>query len=150
MLFRCNRLLVLILLSSQCKDNPWAQFPRIFRVDYGHAEAEALYSKDPREYCVLSKEFVSNGQGAVAGINTVSVQWVKNEEGAWKMTPIENSSRFYPVDIVLLAMGFLGPEKDMLSQLGVSTDSRSIIETTKGKYSTPVPGKRIISNISKS
>ena len=66
------------------------------------------------------------------------------------MTPIENSSRFYPADIVLLAMGFLGPEKDLLSQLGVSTDSRSIIETTKGKYSTPVPGKRIISNISKS
>lgn len=125
---------------KRATDNPWPQYPRIFRVDYGNAEAEAVYNKDPREYCILSKEFVSNGNGGIKGINTISVEWVKNEEGNWKMTQIENSTRFYPADLVLLAMGFLGPEKDLLSQMGVSTDQKSNIETTKGKYSTTVPG----------
>jgi glutamate synthase (NADPH/NADH) len=124
---------------KRASDNPWPQYPRIFRVDYGHAEAGAVYNKDPREYCVLSKEFVSNGEGAVKGINTVSVEWVNND-GSWKMSKIENSERFYPADLVLLAMGFLGPEKELISQLGVSADHRSNIETTKGKYSTSIPG----------
>ena len=83
---------------------------------------------------------MSNGDGAVKGINTVSVEWVKNEEGNWKMVQIENSEKFYPADLVLLAMGFLGPEKELISQLAVSTDQKSNIETTKGKYATSVPG----------
>jgi glutamate synthase (NADPH/NADH) len=125
---------------KRASDNPWPQYPRIFRVDYGHAEAGAVFDKDPREYCILSKEFVSNGQGSVKGINTVSVEWVKNAEGTWKMSKIDNSERFYPADLVLLAMGFLGPEKELISQLGVTADQRSNIETTRGKYSTSIPG----------
>ena len=56
------------------------------------------------------------------------------------MSKVENSERFYPADLLLLAMGFLGPEKELISQLGVTADQRSNIETTKGKYSTSIPG----------
>ena len=126
--------------SKRSKDNPWPQFPRVFRVDYGHAEADAVYNKDPREYCILSKEFVSNGDGGVKGINTISVEWAKDENDKWKMSQIQNSERFYPADLILLAMGFLGPEKELISQLGVTTDQKSNIETNKGIYTTSVPG----------
>jgi glutamate synthase (NADPH/NADH) len=126
--------------TKRAPDNPWPQYPRVFRVDYGHAEATAVYGKDPREYCVLSKEFVSNGNGAVKGINTIQVEWSKNEKGQWLMKELPGTEKFYEADLVLLAMGFLGPEKDIISQLGIRQDMRQNIETSKHKYATSVPG----------
>ena len=108
-------------------------------MDYGHAEASVVYGKDPREYCILSKEFVSDGEGHVKGINTINVQWTKTEKG-WSMKDVPGSENFYPADLILLAMGFLGPEKELLSQLGVKQDMRSNIETAKNKFATSIPG----------
>jgi glutamate synthase (NADPH/NADH) len=93
--------------ESRAKENPWPQFPRVFKVDYGHGEAQVIHGKDPREYCILSKEFVSNGEGAVKGINTVKVEWTKNEKGQWTMKEVAGSEKFYPADLVLLSMGFV-------------------------------------------
>ena len=55
--------------ATRAPDNPWPQWPRIFRVDYGHTEIQSHYGRDPREYCIMSKEFVSDGSGNVKGIN---------------------------------------------------------------------------------
>lgn len=126
--------------ATRAPDNPWPQYPRVFKVDYGHAEATSVYGKDPREYCVLSKEFVSNGAGAVKGINTVRVEWTKNEKGGWAMKEIPGSEQFFPADLVLLSMGFLGPEKEILKQLDLKQDLRSNIETPRGSYATSIPG----------
>lgn len=89
---------------------------------------------------MLSKEFVSDGQGNVKGINTAKVEWIKNEKGGWTMKEIPGSEQFYEADLVLLAMGFLGPEKELISQLELVQDMRSNIETTRGSYATSVPG----------
>ncbi|KAJ3020347.1 glutamate synthase [NADH] [Thoreauomyces humboldtii] len=126
---------------TRSKDNPWPTFPRVFRVDYGHAEVQTQHGKDPREYCILTKEFVSDGDGHVKGINTIRVEWTKNDKGAWSMQEVPGSGRFFPADLVLLAMGFLGPEKDIVEQLSVRQDARTNIMTTaKGSYATNIPG----------
>lgn len=102
--------------NARGKDNPWPQWPRIFRVDYGHAEVADKYGKDPREYCVLSKEFVGNEDGNVTGIKTVRVEWKKAEgSGAWQMIEVPGSEEFFAADVVLLSMGFIGPELDNIS-----------------------------------
>ncbi|KAJ3351661.1 glutamate synthase [NADH], partial [Kappamyces sp. JEL0680] len=126
--------------KSRAIDNPWPQYPRVFKIDYGHAEAKSVYGNDPRHYQILSKEFVSDGNGAVKGINTVKVEWIKNDKGGWTMNQVPGSEEYHECDLVLLAMGFLGPEKDLVAQLELKQDMRSNIETPKGSYATSVPG----------
>ena len=126
--------------NTRANDNPWPNYPRVFKVDYGHAEASVVYGKDPREYCVLSKEFVSNGAGSIKGINTVKVEWVRNEKGGWSMKEVPRSETFYPADLILIAMGFLGPEKEIINALSLKQDMRSNVETPKASYATSVPG----------
>ncbi|KAJ8099445.1 hypothetical protein POJ06DRAFT_135221 [Lipomyces tetrasporus] len=118
--------------AARAKDNPWPQWPRIFRVDYGHSEVVAHYGKDPREYCIMSKEFVSDGEGNVKGINTARVEWKRTESGGWQMSQIPGSEQFFPADLVLLSMGFVGPEAQNLE---VQRDNRGNIEIVKGAQS---------------
>ena len=127
--------------NTRAADNPWPEYPRVFKIDYGHAEVQAHSGRDPREYCIMSKEFVSDGAGNVKGINTVRVEWTKDATGRWNMKEVAGSEEFFAADLVLLAMGFLGPEKDLLANFGVKTDPRSNIETpTKSSYETNVAG----------
>ncbi|KAL9541788.1 glutamate synthase [NADH] [Mucor bainieri] len=125
--------------NTRAEDNAWPQFSRIFRVDYGHAEVQTHFGKDPREYCVLSKEFVVEN-GAVKGIKTVRVEWTKDDAGRWAMAEIAGSEQTFEADLILLSMGFLGPENAIIKQLEVKQDGRSNIETLKGRYVTSVPG----------
>ena len=121
-------------------DNPWPQFPRVFKVDYGHAEVKAVHNRDPRQYCILSKSFESDGNGNVCGINTVKVQWTKDAAGRWSMTEVQGSEQFYAADLVLLSMGFLGPEKQIIEQLAIEQDTRTNIKTQASGYKTSVEG----------
>lgn len=86
------------------------QWPRIFRVDYGHQEAATKFGKDPRSYEVLTKRFVGDENGAVKGLEVVRVRWEKDETGKFQFKEVEGSEETMEVDLVLLAMGFLGPE----------------------------------------
>ncbi|KAI8575052.1 hypothetical protein K450DRAFT_263550 [Umbelopsis ramanniana AG] len=126
--------------NQRANDNPWPQFPRVFKVDYGHSEVQSHFGRDPREYCVLSKEFVVDADNNVKGINIVRVEWTKDESGRWNMKEVAGSEEFFPADLVLLSMGFLGPEDALIKQLSVKQDGRSNIETPRGKYATSVPG----------
>ncbi|KAK6456036.1 uncharacterized protein RJT20DRAFT_140711 [Scheffersomyces xylosifermentans] len=112
--------------AARPKDNPWPQWPRIFRVDYGHTEVAAHYGKDPREYSILSKEFVDDGEGNVKGIKTVRVEWKRSDTGAWQMAEVPGSEEFFPADVVLLSMGFIGPDADNLE---VTKTKRGTITT---------------------
>ncbi len=125
--------------AERAGDNPWPQWPRVFRVDYGHAEVQARFGQDPREYCVLSKRFVDDGQGAVAGIETVRVEWSKNN-GKFEMREVPGSEQTFEADLVFLAMGFLGPEENVAGMLGVERDQRGNFQADYGRYATSVPG----------
>lgn len=139
----CNRLVNFELLDrppdNRAENNPWPQWPRIFRVDYGHEEAESKFGKDPREYCILSKEFLDDGEGNVRGIRAVHVRWSMNN-GRMQMEEIAGSEHIVEADLVLLAMGFLGPEQYAIQGSGLNTDARSNYQADFGKYSTNVAG----------
>lgn len=132
--------------QGRSKDNPWPQFPKVFKVDYGHDEVTVAHGKDPREYCILTKEFVSDGKGHIKGINTIRVEWTKTTASVgappkWEMKQISGSEKFFPADLVLLAMGFLGPEKTLSDALGMKPTPRSTYPTINSKsYRTTIPG----------
>lgn len=123
---------------ERARDNPWPQWPRIYRVDYGHTEVKQHYGKDPREYCVMTKEFTGE-DGRVTGIETARVNWTKTSTGGWDMKPVEGSEQFFPADLVLLSMGFLGPD-DRLFEGQIELDPRKNIKTPKGEYNTNIEG----------
>ncbi|MCJ1271066.1 glutamate synthase [NADH] [Lobaria immixta] len=125
--------------GERTRDNPWPQWPRIYRVDYGHSEVKFHMGKDPREYCVMSEEFVGDDEGNVRGINVHRVEWTKSVSGGWDMKKIEGSEQFFPADLVLLSMGFLGPE-DRLLGTEIEKDGRKNIKTPPGQYNTNLAG----------
>jgi NADPH-dependent glutamate synthase beta subunit-like oxidoreductase len=121
--------------KERAADNPWPQWPRIFRTDYGHQEVAAKFGDDPRTYCVMSKEFVGDEKGNVAGIRTVQVEWNKID-GQWKLKELPGTDKFWPAQLVLLAMGFKGPEQYVSEMLGIETDPRSNYKAQHGKFAT--------------
>ncbi|RJE22501.1 glutamate synthase [Aspergillus sclerotialis] len=124
---------------ERARDNPWPQWPRIYRVDYGHSEVKTHMGKDPREYCIMSKEFVGDGNGRVKGITTVRVEWSKSPSGGWDMKAIDGSEQYFPADLVLLSMGFLSPEDRLLGD-DIERDARKNVKTSPGHYSSSIPG----------
>ncbi len=127
--------------AQRAPDNPWPTWPRIFRVDYGHQEASAKFGKDPREYCILTKEFVDDGNGNVKGVRSVQVEWTRDEDsGQWKMQEIPGSEHVWEADLVLLALGFLGPEHYVSEAAGLELDPRSNYQAEYGRYTTSVDG----------
>ncbi|KAF9049321.1 NADPH-dependent glutamate synthase [Hymenopellis radicata] len=122
------------------RDNPWPQWPRIFRTDYGHTEVAAHFGNDPREYCISTKDFVLNDEGKLCGLNTVRVEWTKDSGGRWKMEEVPGSETFFPAQLVFLALGFLGPQQEVIKALDIKQDARSNIQTAHKKYSTNVEG----------
>ncbi|XP_053987028.1 uncharacterized protein LOC128880703 isoform X1 [Hylaeus volcanicus] len=125
--------------NKRGKDNPWPQFPRVFKVDYGHEEVSLKFGRDPRQFSTLSKEFLDDGNGHVSGIKTVTVSWTM-ENGRWKMEEVAGSEKVYKCDLVLLAMGFLGPEKYVATELDTALDERGNFKTAIGKFETSLSG----------
>ena len=140
---RCRSMVNLELLvqppEERSSDNPWPQWPLIWQSDYGHEEARAQFGSDPRQYSVLTKEFVDDGQGAVSALRVVALEWTKND-GRLKMTEVEGSERLLKADLVLLAMGFLGPESYLADALNLERDERSNYRADHGTFITNIPG----------
>ncbi|KAL3310567.1 hypothetical protein Ciccas_010866, partial [Cichlidogyrus casuarinus] len=124
---------------SRADGNPWPEWPRIWRMDYGHEEVALHYGRDPRHFSVQTKRFLDNGKGEVDGIEISQVKWIQETSGGpWKMIDHPESTRILKCDLVLLAMGFLGPEKSVLASLSLDTDQRSNVKTKPGQYKTNV------------
>ncbi len=119
-------------------DNPWPQWPKIYRLDYGQEEAEAKFGRDPREYLVMTKKFVADDNGHVKELHTVRIEWIK-DNGRMAPKEIPGTEEVFPGQLVLLAMGFLGPENQLLDKLEVERDNRSNAKAEYGKYMTNVP-----------
>ena len=125
---------------ERAPDNPWPEWPKIFRVDYGHQEVAEKFGDDPRQFCILSKAFVDDGNGNLAGVKTVQVGWDKDAEGRWQMREVPGSERTWEAQRIFLAMGFLGPEHYVSDVLGVECDPRSNYQAVHGKFDTNLPG----------
>eukprot|EP01137_Pigoraptor_chileana_P031728 Opistho-2@20010 len=117
-------------------DNPWPNYPRVLRNEYGHAEAVARDGKDPREFATMTKEFLADSKGRVAGVSATQVRWLRDVAGNWHMEEVEGSEQLFKADVVLLALGYTGPESALAKQLGLATDARSNLRTVGGGHST--------------
>jgi glutamate synthase (NADPH/NADH) len=125
--------------DSRAEDNPWPTWPKVFKLDYGHEETIHLMGKDPRVFQISSKSFIDDGCGNVKGVNTVQIEWRKDAVGRWTLHELPGTEKVYECDLVLLAMGFLGPEETLINQLNVRKDPRSNVETPYGEYGTSIP-----------
>lgn len=125
--------------AERAPNNPWPQWPKIMRVDYGHAEAKAKFGDDPRTYSILTKEFIGNDEGQVTGIKTVNIEWV-NKDGQMSFEEIPGSEKIWEADLILLAMGFLGPEHYVADGLDLELDQRSNYKAEYGQFNTSVSG----------
>ncbi|HEY6125429.1 MAG TPA: glutamate synthase subunit beta [Steroidobacteraceae bacterium] len=125
---------------DRAADNPWPEWPKVYKMDYGQEEAAAKFGSDPRVYLTTVKKFKDDGAGNLAAVVTVNIQWEKNDKGQFIPVEQPGSEKEHPAQLALLAMGFLGPEQALLKDLKVDTDARSNVKAEYGKYGTTVPG----------
>ncbi|MCB1063960.1 MAG: glutamate synthase subunit beta [Verrucomicrobiae bacterium] len=141
----CENVIQLEILAKppgeRAANNPWPEWPRVFKVDYGQEEAHEIQGEDPREFLVSAKRFIGNANGDVCELELVRIEWVRDEETERYMPrEIEGSNRTIKADLILLAMGFLGPEQTIVEKLGLKTDARSNVDAAFEKYTTSVDG----------
>ena len=140
----CKSLLQIEILPKppmeRAADNPWPEWPKVYRLDYGQEEAAAVFGADPRIYLTTVKKFIGDDNGHVKELVTVEIKWEKNEKGQFTPKEVTGTEKTRPVQLVLLAMGFLGPEQPLLDQLAIERDPRTNIKADYGKYSTSLKG----------
>ena len=125
---------------ERAADNPWPEWPKVYKLDYGQEEAAAKFGADPRVYLTTVKQFVGSPEGGLEAIVTVQVKWERNERGQFTPVEVPGTEQTRPVQLALLAMGFLGPERSLLKELGVECDGRGNVLAEHGAYSTNLPG----------
>jgi NAD(P)H-dependent glutamate synthase small subunit len=117
---------------ERAADNPWPLWPRIYRIDYGHAEADRLFGADPRVFSIMSKEFLRNRAGKLKGVVTVDVDHNLQE--------ISGTEKTWEADLIFLSMGFLQPEHYINKTINMKVDERGNFAASKTNYRTSVPG----------
>jgi glutamate synthase (NADPH/NADH) small chain len=140
----CNSLTQIEIMAmppmDRASDNPWPEWPKVYKMDYGQEEAAAKFGGDPRVYLTTVKKLKGDEAGNLAGVVTVNIRWEKNDRGAFVPVEEPGSEKEHPAQLVLLAMGFLGPEQALLKDLKVEVDARSNVKAEHGKFATSVPG----------
>ena len=121
-------------------DNPWPEWPKIYRLDYGQEEYQTLYGHDPRKYAVTARRFLGDADGHVTGVKSIEVEWIRSENGRVTPREVSGTLQTHPAQLVLLAMGFLGPEDTLLDGLTAERDARSNVKAEYGKFATSIPG----------
>jgi NADPH-dependent glutamate synthase beta subunit-like oxidoreductase len=116
--------------TDRAANNPWPLWPKIYRVDYGHAEAAEKFGDDPRVFSVMSKEFVRDENNVLKGVITVDV--------GPDLKEIQGTERTWDADLIFLSMGFLGPEHEASDPTGLEYDERSNYKAFNGNYKTTV------------
>ena len=126
--------------EKRASNNPWPEWPKVYKMDYGQEEAAAKFGGDPRQYLISTKKFVGDDNGHVKELHTVLIEWKKDDNGRFGPVEVPGSEKVYPAQLVLLAMGFMGPENSLLDQLGVEKDERSNAKAEYDKFTTNVKG----------
>jgi glutamate synthase (NADPH/NADH) small chain len=140
----CNSIVQLEIMPKppqvRAPNNPWPEYPKIYRLDYGQEEAAAKFGDDPRVYTTTATHFEGDEMGHVKAVHTVQVEWQRDENGRFTPTPVPGTEQVLPAQLVLLAMGFLGPEQPLLEALGLERDARSNVKAEFEHYATSLPG----------
>jgi len=130
---------------TRSKNNPWPEWPRVYRVEYAHGEAQHAFEKDVRKYFISPEEFVcDDGSGHVTGVKTIRMRWDKIE-GNYHMVRDVGTTELWEADLVLIAIGFSGPDESLKS-IRLSEDeklqlnSNGTFKATYGKFLTSLPG----------
>ncbi|MEK6807126.1 MAG: glutamate synthase subunit beta [Pseudomonadota bacterium] len=140
----CRSLIQLEIMPKppleRAADNPWPEWPKVYKLDYGQEEAAAKFGSDPRAYLTTVKKLVGDAQGKLQSVITVEIGWEKNDKGQFVPKERAGSEKTHPAQLALLAMGFTGPEDALLKELEVERDARSNIKAEHGKFETSVKG----------
>lgn len=126
--------------EERAASNPWPEWPKVYKMDYGQEEAAAVFGHDPRQYTTTATKFEGDEHGQVSAVHTIVVEWARNEKGQFIPNPVPGTEKVMPAQLVLLAMGFLGPEQPLIDSLGLEKDGRSNVKADYGKYETSIPG----------
>jgi glutamate synthase (NADPH/NADH) small chain len=125
---------------SRAPDNPWPQWPKVYKLDYGQEEALQIFGADPRTYTIMTTEFLDDDDGHVREIRTIQIAWQGNGHGRPRLEELPGTEKTWPAQLVLLSMGFLGPQQTLLDQFGVDRDARSNAWAEYGDFHTNVEG----------
>jgi glutamate synthase (NADPH/NADH) small chain len=126
--------------TERAANNPWPEWSRVLKTDYGQEEAIEVFGHDPRVYTTTVKEFIKDKKGNVKQAVLVKLKSEKDpKSGRMMMVPIEGSESKVPCDLVLIAAGFLGSQKYVTDAFGVEVDGRTNVKTEAGQYASNVP-----------
>ena len=126
--------------DTRAEDNPWPEWPKVCKTDYGQEEAIAVFGQDPRIYTTTVKEFLKDKNGNLCGLKVVKLEGKKDEKtGRMQMVEVPGSESKMDADLVLIAAGFLGTQKYVADAFGVELNQRTNVATEAGKYATSVP-----------
>lgn len=125
---------------ERTEDNPWPQWPRVLKTDYGQEEAIAVFGKDPRVYQTTVTEFIADKKGNICKAKTVRLKRKRDEKtGRMLMVPVEGTEKVIPAELVLIAAGFLGSQKYVTDAFQVAVNERANVDTALDGYATSVP-----------
>jgi glutamate synthase (NADPH/NADH) small chain len=125
--------------ESRAADNPWPQWPKVYKLDYGQEEAAALWGTDPRRYMVNTRRLVGDELGRVKMMETVDIEWARTPGGRPEMRECAGTEKSLPADLVLIAMGFIDPEPALPTSFGCKLDHRGNIVHDED-FMTTTPG----------
>lgn len=124
--------------EERTESNPWPEWPRVLKTDYGQEESIAVFGQDPRIYQTTVQEFIGNEKGQLCKIRTVGLEAKKNEKtGRMDMVPVPGSEKEIPADLVLIAAGFTGAQDEILEAFQVEKTARGTVADQD--YQTSVP-----------
>jgi glutamate synthase (NADPH/NADH) small chain len=126
--------------AERLPSNPWPQWPKVKKTDYGHEEAIAVFGHDPRLYQTTVKEFHKDEQGKLCAVTIVHLESKRDEAtGRFMMVPVAGSEETLPCELLLIAAGFLGTQPYVANAFGVELNQRTNVKTAEGGYATNVP-----------
>ncbi len=120
---------------ERADNNPWPLWPLIYRVDYGHAEAQSVFGEDPRQYQLMTKSFIKDEQGNLTGLNTINVEFNNGQ-----LSEITGTEKTWNTQLVLLSMGFVSPEHYLSNDANIELDGRGNYQAEYGQYQTSQDG----------
>ena len=125
---------------ERAPNNPWPEWPKVYRLDYGQEEAAAQFGDDPRGYLTMTTKFEGDENGRVKAVHTAKIKWERDANGRFTPQTIPGTEKVIPAQLVLLAMGFVSPEQPLLDAFGLEKDARNNIKAEHEQYTTNIPG----------
>lgn len=125
--------------DRRAANNPWPEWPKVCKTDYGQQEAIDQFGKDPRIYESTVKEFIKDDKGVLTAVKIIKLKWEKDSKtGRMQMSEVAGSEQTLPADLVLIAAGFLGSQKYVTDAFGLAVNERTNVKTETGRYETNV------------